>query len=608
MYDVRWLKEAGEIIGKPMTSSNHEIIDISKELIASVNARDGLLMQHKMEVLELAYKKEFPDCLDCYEDVFAYVLMNLASAKYFAYNNMYEQAHARYNEVKKWMGGFLKSERFNDEQKEEVKSLAAQIEVIHKAIPRKHQNLVVGRCDSRCCLCRTMPANKTGSHMVPNFLSHPTFSWDGKGRRFHEVVNHDFLNDLERNCQFYGREVPEWRFAQGEGKKEITEEDIEKNINQLEYDNEFCSRCENRFGVLESAYSQFYNGQQKNIHPRVAYLFWLSVLWRMSMGSMSIFMDMNDELSLRELLDDNMLDTTKEIENSDSDLGEWKYAIFRAEGLRNGDKGILGYQKECSPYVVMYNDLIMVFFHNNPTDDELNIGPITVKREMLNDWCSAEKSMTIDRRWFWDVRDWLDESSYDYYDPAREKALIAIREKERSEGKVIGDKVKKKAIKAARIKMGPKRKLFRIRKLQRIFIASKREMEAAEKGMSYDPLKDEELFLQQRDFDMYYQDLAALSRREDQHDRIVKFPYYEKARRSIPDEREWAARADEDVEDPEYLNAMKKVISDMSPKELDHLVNGVPEPYVNPFARIGRNDPCPCGSGKKFKKCCGRGL
>ena len=22
------------------------------------------------------------------------------------------------------------------------------------------------------------------------------------------------------------------------------------------------------------------------------------------------------------------------------------------------------------------------------------------------------------------------------------------------------------------------------------------------------------------------------------------------------------------------------------------------------LARVGRNDPCPCGSGKKFKKCC----
>lgn len=26
---------------------------------------------------------------------------------------------------------------------------------------------------------------------------------------------------------------------------------------------------------------------------------------------------------------------------------------------------------------------------------------------------------------------------------------------------------------------------------------------------------------------------------------------------------------------------------------------------VNEF-KVGRNDPCPCGSGKKFKKCCGR--
>lgn len=23
-------------------------------------------------------------------------------------------------------------------------------------------------------------------------------------------------------------------------------------------------------------------------------------------------------------------------------------------------------------------------------------------------------------------------------------------------------------------------------------------------------------------------------------------------------------------------------------------------------ASVGRNDPCPCGSGRKYKKCCGR--
>ena len=27
---------------------------------------------------------------------------------------------------------------------------------------------------------------------------------------------------------------------------------------------------------------------------------------------------------------------------------------------------------------------------------------------------------------------------------------------------------------------------------------------------------------------------------------------------------------------------------------------------VRKAAEIGRNDPCPCGSGKKYKKCCGR--
>lgn len=27
-------------------------------------------------------------------------------------------------------------------------------------------------------------------------------------------------------------------------------------------------------------------------------------------------------------------------------------------------------------------------------------------------------------------------------------------------------------------------------------------------------------------------------------------------------------------------------------------------PVVNPLRDVGRNDPCPCGSGKKFKKCC----
>jgi preprotein translocase subunit SecA len=29
-------------------------------------------------------------------------------------------------------------------------------------------------------------------------------------------------------------------------------------------------------------------------------------------------------------------------------------------------------------------------------------------------------------------------------------------------------------------------------------------------------------------------------------------------------------------------------------------------PVVRGEEKVGRNDPCPCGSGKKYKKCCGR--
>jgi SEC-C motif-containing protein len=31
-----------------------------------------------------------------------------------------------------------------------------------------------------------------------------------------------------------------------------------------------------------------------------------------------------------------------------------------------------------------------------------------------------------------------------------------------------------------------------------------------------------------------------------------------------------------------------------------------PRPFKRATAKVGPNDPCPCGSGKKHKKCCGK--
>ena len=47
--------------------------------------------------------------------------------------------------------------------------------------------------------------------------------------------------------------------------------------------------------------------------------------------------------------------------------------------------------------------------------------------------------------------------------------------------------------------------------------------------------------------------------------------------------------------------AIELVDGKLSPKE-----GGINKTIVNDTPKIGRNDPCPCGSGKKYKNCCGK--
>ncbi|MFI5330952.1 MAG: SEC-C metal-binding domain-containing protein, partial [Desulfobaccales bacterium] len=42
------------------------------------------------------------------------------------------------------------------------------------------------------------------------------------------------------------------------------------------------------------------------------------------------------------------------------------------------------------------------------------------------------------------------------------------------------------------------------------------------------------------------------------------------------------------------------------PMFFSHGDSGPAQPQQRQQKKTGRNDPCPCGSGKKYKKCCGK--
>lgn len=48
-------------------------------------------------------------------------------------------------------------------------------------------------------------------------------------------------------------------------------------------------------------------------------------------------------------------------------------------------------------------------------------------------------------------------------------------------------------------------------------------------------------------------------------------------------------------------NAIDLVDGNLKPKD-----GGISKTIVNEEPKVGRNDPCPCGSGKKYKNCCGK--
>lgn len=61
---------------------------------------------------------------------------------------------------------------------------------------------------------------------------------------------------------------------------------------------------------------------------------------------------------------------------------------------------------------------------------------------------------------------------------------------------------------------------------------------------------------------------------------------------SIFEKNGWKYRIELEEEKPEDINDLEILLNWPKPQEAEK--------------KVGRNEPCPCGSGKKYKKCCGK--
>ena len=77
------------------------------------------------------------------------------------------------------------------------------------------------------------------------------------------------------------------------------------------------------------------------------------------------------------------------------------------------------------------------------------------------------------------------------------------------------------------------------------------------------------------------------------HPAVVRVQTQERAEEilSICTENGWQVIVGLEPDQPEDVSDVEKLLHPPAPIRIE--------------AKVGRNDPCPCGSGLKYKKCCG---
>ncbi|MBQ0153357.1 MAG: hypothetical protein KBS70_01065 [Bacteroidales bacterium] len=242
-----------------------------------------------------------------------------------------------------------------------------------------------------CYLCRVREGNFPGSHLAPNFLIQPFLTEEHTVKRNKEIYTEIVLGE-NKKARKWGREVLPETVADQFG--EVTDEELTRiKTSALTRDNYFCHKCEDRFGLYETVYSEYHTGKKMSIDPKHSYIFWLGVFWRLSIANMCVKMSPEDEDQIRQILDAVMPYEKKNMQQpvSAESMGDYCYTIVHCANTKSERFALLGRHTGEPPYVLVIGSYIITLYRNREEAKDVLYS--------LNDYTKAEETVEVD---FWD--------------------------------------------------------------------------------------------------------------------------------------------------------------------------------------------------------------
>jgi hypothetical protein len=104
------------------------------------------------------------------------------------------------------------------------------------------------------------------------------------------------------------------------------------------------------------------------------------------------------------------------------------------------------------------------------------------------------------------------------------------------------------------------------------------------------------MFMEQADYLRHFEATTPPPGSQEHFDLLA---YYERAQAQAEEERAWEARM------AEQSARLARERAEQEERERRRVADDS-TPYVRPEPKVGRNEPCPCGSGRKYKHCHGK--